>query len=1725
MADGTIEIDLAINKKHFKSDSEEVKSILRKLGGNAGDSMDKSFNKNADKVKETASSAERDVKSKLDKTVKTRLEANDAGIKSKTQEAKKNVDEIPKSKKTELSAQDNASHTMNKVSDEADKTGKHFHRLRDIIHGTFIGSLASNAVSSAFSAISSRFTGIIQEGMHLNAVTAGIERRFRGMGMDSHWTQAYMTQIGYLKSRINATGADIADLQTNTANWSRIGRKGALQMTQAFGEMGDRTEMTSRGYQRLSMSLMHVGSNGKVSLGTLSKIARVAPGLYRQLAEGAGVSENHMKSMLATGKVTTAQFQKWLADSSAKGKKAFDDYAHTQTGATIRMRAAWQKLEATMTKPLFNMKTSGLNQLADFMEDGSVKAGAKMLGDAVKQIAVFGLQILQAIGRHKEDVSAIASDLVTIIGAIAKDVWEDFAGIIGDIGSDFGLVHKNGKKSASTLHTVRQFMDGIAKNKGAIKFIADWLAIIATIHGIKKVVGPLLSLAHLKIGKGTVLDQLKNKDNWTGLSKGLKTGAKVKMAVAVAFEGAQIANSLNKAVHDKNVLNKTTDSGRAIGRGLGTGIGLLFGGAYGAALGGEIGDKLGAFAGDAFKKAWSTPKGRKRTKAYGTDTQSGYSPDSAKDMAKAMRQASKGLQSWWKNTKYWWTHLKWPKLKLPKINWKAWLETPKGWHPMKSIQNKFKGFNKWAGKLGRDSARNMRSGWRDTKKWASDRYKDLKNGWAGFKQWSGELGKDTSKKLKDGWKGMQSWASQRNKDVQSGWKGIKSWFSSLSKNTVNAFKSGWRGITNWFKGIVNSIKGLWHSISGIFGNVKKFMTGKLKVGNIHLAGGTDWRRHYPVPAIVNDGNDSPRTNNREGLIDTDGTLSPFPNVRNLKWLLMPGQEVVNARDMAMFGGFHHFAKGTKSFGGGIAGMGRGGSSIRSLTRELKDLARVLKQVRKLSRISLKAKGLAKTLKDVSRLNKTLKLIYKDSRRSNNQFKALSNQLIKLARQVKSSYNVIRKHNFGKLLARQAQAAVKGLEDKGNFAESFKKLTKSFLSSAEKLNSSFTKEWSDTWEHADKSFKSWTSSTEKIQSGFNRKFESGWKSLDKGVSDIFSKFWSSMRRLAGQGMNRVISVLNSGISKINGVIHSFGGSTRAVSYAGHVRYASGTGVFNNARRPITSPTLAMVNDGNDSPETGNREALWRPSTGYLGVFEGRNTPALLMPGDEILNASETKALGLAHYATGTGGLRALYDLTKKYYKNPSGTLDNMLTTDVGMRGGIHDIARGMAKSAQDQAQDWWSTLWTMVHRKIEDGGDARGLLKAVEKYGNGHRYVFGAAGPSTFDCSGLVMYALKKAYGISYPHFSGSQYSMTSHIPKSEAHMGDLVFWGSGGSEHVGVYAGHNRYYSAQSPAQGIHMNTLSSVVGKGRPLFGRVRGINAKGSKSDSVKVKASTALEKLIRGQVGKGFWKTIQKIADKYGSGGSYANPAGDGVNRWKGLIRKAAAASHVSLTATDMNHILRVIAGESGGNPHAVNHWDINAINGHPSKGLIQFIDSTFDKYARRGHHNIYNGYDQLLAMFNDSSWRSDLTSGGWGPVGSRRFANGGFITEPTEATLAEGNGPEVVVPYGDPAKRQRALALMQATIEQMKAQDGQSAEMNANKQIQVDLTETNASINEMNAKFDKALQSLGFIESKKQDVYINNNIDPNKVGRAVYPVIKRMDSVSIRKAGYNFSGSQY
>ncbi len=684
------------------------------------------------------------------------------------------------------------------------------------------------------------------------------------------------------------------------------------------------------------------------------------------------------------------------------------------------------------------------------------------------------------------------------------------------------------------------------------------------------------------------------------------------------------------------------------------------------------------------------------------------------------------------------------------------------------------------------------------------------------------------------------------------------------------------------------------------------------------------------------------------------------------------------------------------------------------------------------------------------------------------------------KQIKSAGKAFSKSKFGKWFATMSDAFNSW---KKKFSKSWsshwsamtKKLhngwkdsvknTKNFFSSMGSHFSSFKKSWSHNWDkHWDdmrsnlhsywnkdlKHTKVFGTSMGKWLDDFKKMFKGGWRNLGKGVSSIFSDMWKGLKQAAQGGMNGTLDIVNGGIKAVDAIIHTFGGKSQTIKPLNHVKLATGTGFFSGMRKPITKPTLAVLNDGHDSPETGNKEILMKRD-GRAGVVQGVNTEMMLEAGDEVFNASEAKNImamqGVTRFANGTGffgsimhsvsstvggavdwvgnkvkGLEKYFKTAENVIAHPVKSLEGLFKwTDGKTKGVMTDIGEGLFKDTTKQAKTWWSTLWGAVSSKLDGGtGSDSGLVNAMEKYGATNKYVWGAAGPSAFDCSGLVEYTLKKM-GISFPRTSGEQYRASKHV--SDPKPGDLVFFGPGGSEHVGVYTGNGKFYSAENEKDGMG---ISSVHGGGYGSFagyGRVPGLSSGGGSSSKSEPK-SKGLLGTIKNQVGSGFWSFISKLADMFGDDG---NGSIEGGAITHSMINRALGMAKVPRRywSKMQSAIIKTADSETGNRNIMQQIHDRNSASGNPAGGPLQFTKTTFDAFAFPGHHNFRSSFDQVLAFLNNSDYLNATGNTSiWGhakydwlhsgPQGHKRFANGGLVSTNQLIEVAEKNRQEMVIP---------------------------------------------------------------------------------------------------------------
>ncbi|MCD5256737.1 peptidoglycan DD-metalloendopeptidase family protein [Pediococcus pentosaceus] len=698
---------------------------------------------------------------------------------------------------------------------------------------------------------------------------------------------------------------------------------------------------------------------------------------------------------------------------------------------------------------------------------------------------------------------------------------------------------------------------------------------------------------------------------------------------------------------------------------------------------------------------------------------------------------------------------------------------------------------------------------------------------------------------------------------------------------------------------------------------------------------------------------------------------------------------------------------------------------------------------------------------------------------------------------------------------------------------------------------FSKKWKGMWngvhdlfsrttKRLSKTFSGWTSGAMNILGSFGDKFKSGWNGLVKGVKSIFSGLWDSMKKMASDGINAVIDIINKGIGGVNWVINKFGGSKQTIKPIGHVKFATGTGSLgsSNFRRAINSITPAIVND-----EVGasNPELIFRKATGTVEYSKEKNAETMLFPGDEVANATDSAKLapmlGITHFAGGgigdffggvingaksifkkiTSGLKGLFDVGTKIISNPTKALENLMPFSKGNTKGIFPtIAKGGFNFVKNQAKKWWSTLWGMVNLNGDGGGSYGGGWQSP---GSGWTHTDGFGSPrgggvhDGNDFSARVGTPFHAMHGGTVIRVGGAPAGwgpVGYNIVTRDSTGKEIIYQEFGNAKDVRVHKGQHvktgdtlgvlgRSGLGTGPHLHVGLTKGGSVWSRNgmstagwldiTKQHGKDKGSDAEsdaGSSSDS-------KLQQIIKKQVGGGFWSTIKKIASMFGDdggGSGTGDPGGAGVQRWKSDVKSALSKLGLSTSASMVNRVLRQINTESGGNPKAMGGTD-GLADGH-AEGLMQVKPGTFSAYHLSGHNNIWNGYDNILAGLNYAKHRygSGLSFLGNG----HGYANGGIANTPSIFGEA---GPEMAIPLSM-TRSDRANQLLGETVVHM-AKNNPDRIPNGDNYLtgSHDLTEIKALLKDTIGKLNEVVQAVYNTALTDQSIHNANKREADKV----------------------------
>ncbi len=1538
---------------------------------------------------------------------------------------------------------------LNGLQEKAEATHRSF---KDIFMGSALGNMASNALGN----LSGQFSGAIKRGMELNGAVGKINARFKAMGANDKEVGALDKQISSLKYNTNMTGDNVANLQARMQNWSKIGKQGAMQMTTAIAGIGDSSKMTGDDIERMSTGLMRVGASGKVTLSSLSRITRTAPTFYAQLAKGAGMSQSHLKALLATGKVTQNQFQTWLADSAKYSSTAFKAFGQTQGGAIHQIKVRWDTVKAQLTKPLFDAKSSGLQSLKSILTSKEVTSGANAVGHAIANAVGY-------LDKHKQDISGIARDVVKIGVEIGKSVWKDFSGIVMDVGHALGLIHGHG----SALHQFKVTLDGIAQNKGAIQLTAKAIIAIAAVRGLTHVGSGLLG-----IGVNAYTSYRKLKAFHDGLHGIQTVGKFTKAEGAFNSLGISISGVIGKLAKMKAAGQTLGGTGGKIFGAVGTG---LIAGQQGvqaikdrhnaSARSKDIGGGIGAVAGGALTSMipvvgpMLAPVGALIGKYAGR-----WGGQAVDKFTKGWQKHKPPKNFWSLEHLGWSAHSMWngftksvgKNIKWFKKNWKEvglYFISPLA-GAINSLYKHNRGFHKWVNGL----ARGFKNGVKGITAWFKNIPSNIGKTGAKIKAWAGRVGTNIHKGWNKGirashnfFKNLPSNMSKAGKALQRGWNNM--WKGVNNNRYVKAFKKGqffqtalkdmrsrWNGFSKWFgrgwngfwsntsrtaRRDWNSTKRNWNDFWGAM--PKKWNSFKSSFGK---AWGSFWSGVGKGFSNVVKGIRSAWDNTIGGIVKAwngmKKNLGAFGKWISNSWTGTKNNVKGFANDISYATGgskraFKYSKFKSHAVGGYIASdhtalVGEAGPELaytpwgnhaRVLGANGPQLDKVhagekilnardtVKVMRGGLGYGLVLNGYANGTTNLRQTSRNVTSSYKKI--TSNATKSLKN----LTRNNNSSWSKI-KSGTTKLLRSLTRS---------NNSSWFKikaGATKQVTRLARNNNSTWTRIAKQTRKQTDRTRHDAVSDYTGMRKGVNKQMNNlhdGVIKLAGTTSKGFGKELGRMKGYAHSAMSDTIGQVNKGISGIDKVLGQFGGNTSVIK---PVKFATGT----DANGRLTQNTYAMVNDATSGPR---QEALVSDKN-EIFMPRGSNVTMMIPRGWGVLNGKQTQQAGLQHFAKGSDlSHSVLRKLAEKAGANPVQSFKDMFLSH--LKPDKTDFGRGSTNLASNSGKHfgnpWSAAMWSVINNAIGGGAGKGGTREAFIKYAestfSGVPYVMGAMSKVASDCSGMVAQALRH-FGIDagrstvdMQNSSALQYlgkSLGRTIP------GDMVIFGhgTGAAGHVGIIKNPKTGTMFNETPPHARVTDIASDMGMGYGFY-RVKGLhNASTSKKT---INADKRLQALARHELGSSALKWIKdKLGDEGMLGG---NIGGEGVKRWAGTVKRILGMLHLSTSTSMVERVLRQINTESGGNPNARQAGaDPDGDGSGPALGLMQTKRTTFDAFKRKGSGGIFNGPANIYAGLNYAMHRygSSLSALGNG----HGYAKGGNPRVGDTVMVGE-DGPEL------------------------------------------------------------------------------------------------------------------
>lgn len=598
MADGRIDIDVIVNDQATES-AKKIDEMLKGLGDDAGDQASKSIKDNMDQAVKATDEAHDSMQQTMDKPIKPKVDDDEANDKLKRFSG--NVKDIPKSTKTVLKSEtekqgidnfnvllkalpkeqltklvakaekgeaidyetlikklpasvvtkldlnDNASPKLRQVQAQAQQTGEQFTSLKEIIKGTFVGSLLSNGVGM--------ITGYLKDmtGEALEASDA-MDKFKSTMQLGGYGSEEIKRSAKEVKDYANETVYDLGDISSTTAKLASNGIKNYMGLTEAAGNLNAQAGGTAETFKSVAMVMTQTAGAGKLTTENWNQLEDAIPGasgvLQKAMKDNAAYTGNFRDAM-AAGQITSDEFFKAVEKlGTTKGAEKAAKSTETFEGAIGNLHA---------------QVIQGLDDTIDKMGKKRITNMINATTDAVTVLTTGVLKMFDMIVEHKQ-IAITLGAILTSVFATRKVL--DFISVLG-----------SAKRAMLEFGVASKAAEGFSLPAGGGTLTgAAGLGMRAV-----RAVGVAAPVGFAAYGAGDAI--VNGRD--TGSKAGGATGS-----VVGATGGALIGRLAGGALGS---------IGGPVGVTIGQSIGQTLGGAAGTKIGKEIGESVGHNIEEHFK--------------------------------------------------------------------------------------------------------------------------------------------------------------------------------------------------------------------------------------------------------------------------------------------------------------------------------------------------------------------------------------------------------------------------------------------------------------------------------------------------------------------------------------------------------------------------------------------------------------------------------------------------------------------------------------------------------------------------------------------------------------------------------------------------------------------------------------------------------------------------------------------------------------------------------------------------------------------------------------------------------------------------------------------------------------------------------------------------------------------------------------------------------------------